>query len=103
MEQLPAHPATIMLKLVEEPFLNSCLSFPSQCGTLIMYQHSQSELKVQCNAGLTDFVLHLDKHLSAITAEHGKATYAILFAIVFAETGFVLTPFLPGELSFHLV
>ena len=47
-------------------------------------------------AGLTDFVLHLDKHLSAIIAEHGKATYAILFAIGFAETGFVLTPFLPG-------
>ena len=47
-------------------------------------------------------MLHLDKHLSAIIAEHGKATYAILFAIVFAETGFVLTPFLPGELSFHL-
>ena len=52
-------------------------------------------------AGLTDFVLHLDKHLSAIIAEHGKATYAILFAIVFAETGFVLTPFLPGMAS-HL-
>jgi hypothetical protein len=49
------------------------------------------------NAGLTDFVLHLDKHLSAIIAKHGKATYAILFAIVFAETGFVLTPFLPGK------
>ncbi|CAK0786874.1 hypothetical protein CVIRNUC_010088 [Coccomyxa viridis] len=47
--------------------------------------------------GLTDFLLHLDKHLSAIIAEHGKATYAILFAIVFAETGFVLTPFLPGD------
>ena len=47
-------------------------------------------------AGLTNFVLHLDKHLSAIIAEHGAATYAILFAIVFAETGFVLTPFLPG-------
>ncbi|CAL5222281.1 g4620 [Coccomyxa viridis] len=47
--------------------------------------------------GLTNFVLHLDKHLSAIIAEHGAATYAILFAIVFAETGFVLTPFLPGD------
>lgn len=54
-------------------------------------------------AGLTDFVLHLDKHLSAIIAEHGKATYAILFAIVFAETGFVLTPFLPGIASAFVV
>lgn len=49
------------------------------------------------DAGLAEFILHFDKHLSAIIAEHGKATYAILFAIVFAETGFVLTPFLPGK------
>ena len=67
-----------------------------------MYQQAKSELEAQRNAGLTGFVLHLDKHLSAIIAEHGRATYAILFAIVFAETGFVLTPFLPGGLSFHL-
>lgn len=48
------------------------------------------------SAGLLSFVLHLDKHLSEIIARHGAATYGILFAIVFAETGFVLTPFLPG-------
>ena len=46
---------------------------------------------------LLSFVLHLDKHLGAIIARHGAATYAILFGIVFAETGFVLTPFLPGD------
>lgn len=67
------------------------------------------------------FILHLDKHLNAIVAEHGARTYAILFAIVFAETvrpprlslgfgepngqllaippaqGLVVTPFLPGD------
>ena len=48
------------------------------------------------SAGLLSFVLHLDTHLSEIIARHGAATYGILFAIVFAETGFVLTPFLPG-------
>lgn len=42
-------------------------------------------------------MLHLDKHLAGIIAEHGQATYAILFAIVFCETGLVLTPFLPGD------
>ena len=47
--------------------------------------------------GLLSFILHLDKHLSAIIARHGQATYGILFAIVFAETGLVLTPFLPGK------
>lgn len=43
------------------------------------------------------FILHLDKHLASMIAAHGNTTYAILFAIVFAETGFVLTPFLPGD------
>lgn len=41
--------------------------------------------------------MHLDDKLGAIIAEHGTATYAILFAIVFCETGLVLTPFLPGD------
>ena len=43
------------------------------------------------------FLLHLDKHLASIIARHGAATYAILFGIVFCETGLVLTPFLPGD------
>lgn len=44
-----------------------------------------------------DFVLHLDVHLGSIIAKHGAATYALLFGIVFCETGLVLTPFLPGD------
>eukprot|EP00891_Asterochloris_glomerata_P003116 jgi/Astpho2/3116/fgenesh1_pm.00051_%23_43_t len=44
-----------------------------------------------------DFILHLDHHLGQIIARNGNATYAILFGIVFAETGLVLTPFLPGD------
>jgi hypothetical protein len=43
------------------------------------------------------FVLHLDVHLGEIVARYGAATYAILFGIVFAETGLVVTPFLPGD------
>jgi membrane-associated protein len=42
--------------------------------------------------------MHLDKELVSIVAKYGTATYAILFGIVFAETGFVVTPFLPGPL-----
>lgn len=41
-------------------------------------------------------MLHLDVHLSQIIAKHGSTTYAFLFAIVFCETGLVITPFLPG-------
>jgi membrane-associated protein len=46
---------------------------------------------------LVDFILHIDVHLAEIIAQYGTATYFILFAIIFAETGFVVTPFLPGD------
>lgn len=46
---------------------------------------------------LIDFVLHIDVHLNAIIQMYGTWTYAILFGIVFCETGFVVTPFLPGD------
>jgi membrane-associated protein len=48
-------------------------------------------------AAALSFILHLDKHLSAMIQQHGTATYAILWTIVFCETGLVLTPFLPGD------
>lgn len=48
-------------------------------------------------AQLFDFVLHIDKHLGEIIANYGTWTYLILFAIVFLETGVVVTPFLPGD------
>jgi membrane-associated protein len=44
-----------------------------------------------------DIVLHLDKYLAALVQQYGVWIYAILFAIVFSETGFVVTPFLPGD------
>lgn len=47
--------------------------------------------------GILSFVLHLDKHLSHIITTYGTATYAILWAIVFCETGVVVLPFLPGD------
>jgi membrane-associated protein len=46
---------------------------------------------------LIDFVLHFDKHLLEFVGRYGTWVYAILFTIVFAETGFVVTPFLPGD------
>ena len=44
-----------------------------------------------------DFFIHLDFHLWEIISTYGMLTYGILFLIVFAETGFVVTPFLPGD------
>jgi membrane-associated protein len=46
---------------------------------------------------LLDLVLHLDVHLLAMVETYGVWIYAILFAIIFSETGFVVTPFLPGD------
>lgn len=46
---------------------------------------------------LFEFLLHIDKYLTQITASYGGLTYLILFLIIFAETGFVFTPFLPGD------
>lgn len=46
---------------------------------------------------LIDFILHIDKHLADIISQYHTLTYLILFAIIFAETGFVITPFLPGD------
>ncbi len=44
-----------------------------------------------------DFILHLDRHLVELLTQFGPWVYAILFLIIFAETGFVVTPFLPGD------
>jgi membrane-associated protein len=46
---------------------------------------------------LIDFLLHSDKHLLDFVQAYGAWVYGLLFAIVFAETGFVVTPFLPGD------
>ncbi|GAB1235506.1 DedA family protein [Ferrigenium sp. UT5] len=48
-------------------------------------------------SGLIDIVLHLDAHLLALVQEYGMWVYAILFFIIFAETGLVVAPFLPGD------
>jgi membrane-associated protein len=46
---------------------------------------------------IVEFFLHIDQHLAAIVTEYGVWTYAVLFLIVFCETGLVVTPFLPGD------
>ena len=46
---------------------------------------------------IIDIVLHLDRYLSAVIQQYGIWTYAILFIVIFIETGFVVMPFLPGD------
>jgi len=47
--------------------------------------------------GIIEFVLHFDRHLFDLVQAYGMWVYGILFAIIFAETGLVVTPFLPGD------
>lgn len=46
---------------------------------------------------IIDFILHIDRHLVLIVQDYQTWTYLVLFLIIFAETGFVVTPFLPGD------
>jgi len=46
---------------------------------------------------LLDYFLHINRHLETVTRDYGGWTYAILFLVVFCETGLVVTPFLPGD------
>ncbi|MDM3751376.1 DedA family protein [Proteus mirabilis] len=46
---------------------------------------------------LIDFILHIDVHLAELVAQYGTWVYAIIFLIIFCETGLVVTPFLPGD------
>jgi membrane-associated protein len=52
---------------------------------------------------LFDFILHVDKHLEAFVTTYGAWVYALLFLIVFVETGVVVMPFLPGDSLLFIV
>ena len=52
---------------------------------------------------LIDFILHVDKHLQAFVASYGAWVYALLFLIIFVETGLVVMPFLPGDSLLFIV
>jgi membrane-associated protein len=52
---------------------------------------------------LVDFILHVDRYLEAFVSQHGAWVYALLFAIIFVETGVVVMPFLPGDSLLFIV
>lgn len=54
-------------------------------------------------ASLIDFIIHVDKHLEYFVQNYGLWVYALLFAIVFVETGLVVMPFLPGDSLLFIV
>ncbi len=68
------------------PFGPPCLFLPANQSTLM-----------EAIQAIIDFILHIDDHLVTIVNDYRTWTYLILFLIIFAETGFVVTPFLPGD------
>lgn len=71
---------------------NSCASrVPSSTSSP---RHTSSAMDFST---IIDWLLHLDDHMRQLVVDHGAWTYLILFAIVFCETGLVVTPFLPGD------
>jgi membrane-associated protein len=64
-------------------------------GNLLLF--SRSLLHMELLRSLIDFVLHIDAHLVEIVNDYQTWTYLILFLIIFAETGLVVTPILPGD------
>lgn len=75
----------------------SSLAGPATAGASSKAAAASLTAEPSLFAQALSFVLHLDKHLTALVAASTGRTYAILFAIVFAETGLVVTPFLPGD------
>lgn len=58
---------------------------------------TKREQRVELIFGVVQLILHLDQHLAQLVSTAGPWIYAILFAVIFAETGLVVTPFLPGD------
>ncbi len=54
-------------------------------------------------AKFIDIIIHLDKYVDIMLQNYGAFAYVILFAVIFAETGFVITPFLPGDSLIFIV
>lgn len=74
---------------------SNCMCFGPANEFLRM--HLYGFVCVGLSSDVLSYILHLDKHMNALVVKYGMWTYAVLFAIVFAETGLVVTPFLPGD------
>src|SRR5207253_10196065 len=62
-----------------------------------VHDDAESRRPMELLATLIDFVLHVDVHLATFVQSYGTWVYALLFAIIFIETGVVVMPFLPGD------
>ena len=66
-------------------------------------RHSLEGVVLEIVSFLIDFIVHIDKHLEALVVAYGAWVYALLFLIIFVETGLVVMPFLPGDSLLFIV
>jgi membrane-associated protein len=78
------------------PLARPCRVVPAP-GSFPDFDFPSSAFSMEFFASFLDIVLHLDKHLALLVQQYGPWIYGILFFIIFAETGFVVFPFLPGD------
>ncbi len=67
------------------------------CASRIVLLRKFNRLFLETIKFLLDFILHINDHLDALVLQYGSTIYAILFLIIFVETGLVIMPFLPGD------
>ena len=79
-------------------FASQLLVSSAEVRIFAVYQHFFThQTAMETLSSLIDIFLHLDTHLGEIIGQYGTTTYVILFTIIFAETGLVIAPFLPGD------
>lgn len=76
-----------------------CWAIAASCTSLFLNESTALEII----SFLIDFILNIDKHLEAFVVAYGPWVYALVFAIVFVETGLVVMPFLPGDSLLFIV
>jgi membrane-associated protein len=76
---------------------NDYITLAYSIESFIIKEHNMDHSLAGSVAFLADFIIHIDLHLKLLAAEYGIWLYAILFVIIFCETGLVVTPFLPGD------
>jgi membrane-associated protein len=87
------------MKLSDNPKIQNNLIIVNKKGDFInfvVFNYSKEKI-LEIIKSLIDFILHIDKHLGEIISTYGTWTYAILFLIIFCETGLVILPLLPGD------
>ena len=100
--EMGRYSATVV-KAFNQVMAKLCQSYLVVRGDKLASQRASIITPMELIAFLIDFILHVDKHLAEFVQAYGMWVYALLFLIVFVETGLVVMPFLPGDSLLFIV